>query len=63
MSIYRHILGFQLRRRESDYASLCCGAVLLGLGPAARLAVTGGYFTQEKLERDPGIGVEIVFKE
>jgi hypothetical protein len=35
---------------------------MLGLGPAAKLPVSAGYFTQHKLQRDPGVGVEIVLK-
>ncbi len=62
IAFYCHILGFQVQRQEADYTSLRCGTVILGLGPAAKLPVCGGYFTQHKLQSDRGVGVEIVFE-
>ncbi len=47
---------------QAGVISLRCGSVMLGLGPAAKLPVSAGYFTQHKLQRDPGVGVEIVLK-
>ncbi len=62
IAFYCHILGFHVQRKEADYASLRCGAVMLGLGPAAKLPVDEGYFTQHKLEHERGVGVEIVLE-
>ncbi len=62
IAFYCHILGFEVQRHEADYASLRCGTVILGLGPAVKLPVHDGYFTQHKLESGRGVGVEIVFE-
>ncbi len=62
IAFYCDILGFEVQRHEVDYASLRCGTVILGLGPAAKLPVSAGYFTQHKLQTGPGVGVEIVLE-
>ena len=61
---YEQTLGFRLQRRDPDYASLVRGSVVLGLGPIAKLpaAGPGPGFTQARLERDRGAGVEIVLE-
>jgi catechol 2,3-dioxygenase-like lactoylglutathione lyase family enzyme len=63
IAFYSHILGFEVLRREEDYASLRNGTFILGLGPIAKLpAESGGYFTRSKLRSDLGLGVEIVLE-
>lgn len=59
---YCDILGFQVQRHDADYTSLRNGTVVLGLGPAAKLPISEGHFTQYKLESEPGVGVEIVLE-
>ncbi len=61
---YEDVLGFQLERRQTDYASLRRGDAVLGLGPIAKLpaAATGPGFSQERLAVDRGAGVEIVLE-
>ena len=50
IAFYVHILGFEVLRREEDYASLRKGTCLFGLGPIAKLpAESGGYFTRSRL--------------
>ena len=62
IAFYSRVLGFQPIRKEADYASLRNGAVILGLGPTAKLPATGGYFTQVRLQGQRGVGVEIVLE-
>ena len=62
IAFYRRVLGFELVRREWDYASVCSGNVTFGLGPVAKLPAEGGYFTQARLAADRGSGVEIVLE-
>jgi len=61
---YERALGFQLARREPEYASLRRGDAELGLGAIAKLPAHGteAGFTQDRLaDRDRrGAGVEIV---
>jgi catechol 2,3-dioxygenase-like lactoylglutathione lyase family enzyme len=61
---YEDVLGFQLERRETDYASLRHGDAVLGLGSIAKLptAAAGPGFSQERLALDRGAGVEIVLE-
>ena len=61
---YEDVLGFEVERREPDYASLRRGAAVLGLGPIAKLpaAAPGSGFSQERLAGDRGAGVEIVLE-
>jgi catechol 2,3-dioxygenase-like lactoylglutathione lyase family enzyme len=55
IAFYTHILGFEVLRREEDYASLRNGTFILGLGPIAKLpAESGGYFTRFKLRAARG---------
>ena len=63
IAFYSHILGFEVLRREEDYASLRNGTCILGLGPIAKLPEErGGYFTRSKLRSARGLGVEIVLE-
>ena len=62
IAFYRRVLGFELVRREWDYASVRSGNVTFGLGPVAKLPAEGGYFTQARLAADRGAGVEIVLE-
>ena len=62
IAFYRRVLGFELVREESDYASLRSGSVTFGLGPIAKLPTQGGYFTRPRLAGDRGAGVEIVLE-
>lgn len=63
IAFYTHILGFEVLRREEDYASLGKGIFILGLGPIAKLpSESGGYFTRSKLRAARGLGVEIVLE-
>jgi catechol 2,3-dioxygenase-like lactoylglutathione lyase family enzyme len=62
IDFYRRALGFELTRREPDYASLRSGTVTLGLGPIAKLPADGGYFTPARLADGRGAGVEIVLE-
>jgi lactoylglutathione lyase len=63
IAFYSHILGFEVLRREEDYASLRNGSFILGLGPIAKLpAESGGYFTRSSLRSARGLGVEIVLE-
>ena len=63
---YKRALGFELGRREPDYASLRRGDAELGLGPIAKLPAhaTGPGFTQDRLADSDrrGAGVEIVLE-
>ena len=62
IAFYRGVLGFELLRREPDYASLRSGGVILGLDPIAKLPADEGYFTRGRLAGDRGAGVEIVLE-
>lgn len=62
LAFYRDVLGFTLDRRDPGYASIRHGQVVLGLAPIAKLPERDGYFTQERLATDRGLGVEIVLE-
>ncbi|SRR5581483_847969 len=63
IAFYVQILGFEVLRREEDYASLRNGTCIFGLGPIAKLpAERGGYFTRSRLSAARGLGVEIVLE-
>ena len=64
IAFWRDVLGFAVVRRDEGYASLERGTVVLGLGPVAKLppAGPGPGFTQERLARGKGAGVEIVLE-
>jgi lactoylglutathione lyase len=63
IAFYAHILGFEVLRREENYARLRNGTFILGLGPIAKLpAESGGYFTRSRLRSARGLGVEIVLE-
>lgn len=61
---YETVLGFQLERRDADYASLRRGDAVLGLEPIGKLPPQGPPpgFTQARLASDRGAGVEIVLE-
>jgi catechol 2,3-dioxygenase-like lactoylglutathione lyase family enzyme len=61
IAFYVAALGFREERREDDYASLERGAVILGLGLARRLPAAH-HFGREALQRQRGVGVEIVLE-
>jgi lactoylglutathione lyase len=52
VDFYRRALGFRLVRQDPGYASLCNGAVVLGLGPAAGLPKRRGAGVEVVLEVD-----------
>ncbi len=52
VDFYRRVLGFHLVRQDASYASLCHGAVVLGLGPAAGLPERRGAGVEVVLEVD-----------
>jgi lactoylglutathione lyase len=64
VDFYTSVLGFEVRRLDESYAMLTCGGVVLGLGRQADLPETGEGpgFTQQRLARDRGAGVEIVLE-
>jgi lactoylglutathione lyase len=63
IAFYTHVLGFEVLRREEEYASLRNGTCIFGLGPIAKLpAECEGYFTRSKLSAAHGLGVEIVLE-
>lgn len=62
IAFYADVLGFTLDRRDPGYASVRHGQVVFGLGPIAKLPESGGYFTQDRLAGDRGLGVEIVLE-
>ena len=63
VNFYCRVLGFEILRSSSDYASLQNGSVILGLGPISKLAEQEGYFTRTRLStQERGLGVEIVFE-
>jgi catechol 2,3-dioxygenase-like lactoylglutathione lyase family enzyme len=57
-------LGFAVDRHEHDYASLRWGDAVIGLGPTAKLPLTGPGpgFTQDSVTTAHGAGVEIVLE-
>jgi catechol 2,3-dioxygenase-like lactoylglutathione lyase family enzyme len=61
---YERALGFQVERREPDYVGLRRGGAGLGLAPLSQLPPTGDEpgFTQERVLRGHGAGVEIVLE-
>jgi lactoylglutathione lyase len=64
VAFYTEVLGFQVMRADPDYVSVRTGAVVLGLGPVAKLPETGvgPGFTRQRLRADRGAGVEIVLE-
>ena len=64
VDFYTSVLGFDVQRLDESHALLTCGQVTLGLGRQADLPETGDGpgFTQQRLERDHGAGVEIVLE-
>jgi catechol 2,3-dioxygenase-like lactoylglutathione lyase family enzyme len=64
VAFYERALGFRVARREPEYASLRRGDAELGLAPITKLPVGGAGpgFTQERVARDRGAGVEIVLE-
>lgn len=64
IDFYTRVLGFELRRRDEHYASLACGAVTIGLGLVADLPEheDGPGFSQDRMARARGAGVEIVLE-
>src|SRR5918998_4883839 len=63
IGFYTKVLGFEvLREHPSDYASLRCGGVTLGIGPISKLPEEGGYFTREIASLRRGLGAEIVLE-
>ncbi len=63
-AFYTGVLGFRVTRRAPDYVSVRHGAVVLGLGPVAKLPErgTGPGFTRQRLASGKGAGVEIVLE-
>ena len=61
---YEEALGFLLDRRDDDYASLRRGRAILGLGAMTKLPEDGPGpgFTQARVSRERGAGVEIVLE-
>jgi catechol 2,3-dioxygenase-like lactoylglutathione lyase family enzyme len=64
VAFYERALGFRVARRELEYASLRRGDAELGLAPITKLPPRGAGpgFSQERLRRDRGVGVEIVLE-
>jgi lactoylglutathione lyase len=64
VDFYTSVLGFEVQRLDESHALLTCGAVTLGLGREADLPETGDGpgFTQQRVARDHGAGVEIVLE-
>ena len=64
VAFYERALGFRVTRREPGYASVRRGDAELGLVPITRLPARGAGpgFSQERLARDRGAGVEIVLE-
>jgi catechol 2,3-dioxygenase-like lactoylglutathione lyase family enzyme len=64
VAFYERALGFRVARREPEYASVRRGDAELGLAPISRLPARGAGpgFSQERLARDRGAGVEIVLE-
>jgi catechol 2,3-dioxygenase-like lactoylglutathione lyase family enzyme len=52
VDFYRRVLGFHLVRQDPSYASLCNGAVVLGLGLATDLPARRGVGVEVVLEVD-----------
>jgi catechol 2,3-dioxygenase-like lactoylglutathione lyase family enzyme len=64
IAFYERALGFRPARREPEYASMRRGDAELGLVPVSALPARGAGpgFSQERLARDRGAGVEIVLE-
>ena len=64
VAFYERALGFRVARRESEYVSLRRGDAELGLAAISGLPARGAGpgFSQERLARDRGAGVEIVLE-
>ena len=64
VDFYTSVLGFEVRRLDESYALLACGDVTIGIGRQTDLPETGAGpgFTQQRLARDHGAGVEIVLE-
>ena len=64
VDFYTSVLGFEVRRLDESYALLTCGDVTIGIGRQTDLPETGEGpgFTQQRLARDHGAGVEIVLE-
>ena len=64
VDFYTSALGFEVQRLDESYAVLTCGGVTIGIGRQADLPETGEGpgFTQQRLARDHGAGVEIVLE-
>ena len=63
VAFYVDVLGFHVVRRSADYVSRRHGAVVLGLGPVAKLPDHDGPgFSKRRLAVDQGAGVEIVLE-
>lgn len=64
VAFYTAVLGFRVVRREHDYVSLRHGAVVLGLGPVAKLPqdAVAPAFSRQRLREGKGAGVEIVLE-
>jgi lactoylglutathione lyase len=64
IGFYTQALGFSVARREASYVSLRHGDVTIGLGLIANLPAdsAGPGFTQRRVRREQGAGVEIVLE-
>jgi catechol 2,3-dioxygenase-like lactoylglutathione lyase family enzyme len=64
IAFYTGVLGFAVDRRGPDYVSVRRGAVVLGLGPVAKLPARGSGpgFTRQRVAAGRGAGVEIVLE-
>jgi lactoylglutathione lyase len=63
VDFYRSVLGFEVERQQTDYASVRDGSVVLGLVPVTNLPESDGPgFTQAQLAGDRGAGVEVVLE-
>ena len=64
IGFYTEALGFSVARREASYVSLRHGDVTIGLGLIASLPADGAGpgFTQRRVRREHGAGVEIVLE-
>ena len=64
VDFYTRVLGFEVLSLADDYVSVRRGAVVIGLGPVAKLPTDGDDwgFSQRRLAVDKGGGVEIVFE-
>jgi catechol 2,3-dioxygenase-like lactoylglutathione lyase family enzyme len=64
IAFYTDVLLFRVVRRDAGYVSLRRGAVVIGLGPVAKLPADGSGpgFTRSRLAGGKGAGVEIVLE-